>query len=399
MRLLPVSALLLTLSVTANCGFHYISSLDIKARASDGLRLISVSDDARPSWKTETELMELKRSHTAFVDVTDVYHVWRKLPSPGPARSNGRTSSQKPSRKYPKPLHQDELSPILDSISIEDMRNNLETLTSFTNRWYLSASGLEASQWIFERATEIVNERGRDDVTVSKFNHTDFPQPSIITRIHGQGDGPVTIVGCHLDSVNVDNPLNGTSPGADDDGSGVVNLLEALRALLAADFKPATPVEFHWYAAEEAGLRGSAQIATYYKVKEVEVQGMMQLDMTGYFKPGSDRVVALVPDFVDQDLNEFVKSLVTEYNSIPWVDEEPCKYGCSDHYSWHRVGYPVVYPFEAITGDHNPEMHTTKDSTDLDGFSWDHSQEFVKLAIAFVFELSAESIHKAKATT
>jgi bacterial leucyl aminopeptidase len=170
---------------------------------------------------------------------------------------------------------------------------------------------------------QIVAEQDREDITVSKFNHTDFPQPSIIARIHGEHDGPVTIVGCHLDSVNIDNPLNGTSPGADDDGSGVVNLLEALRVLLAADFKPATPVEFHWYAAEEAGLRGSAQIATYYKVKEVEVKGMMQLDMTGYFKPGSERVIALVPDFVDEGLNNFVKSLVSEYNSVPWADEEP----------------------------------------------------------------------------
>ena len=65
-----------------------------------------------------------------------------------------------------------------------------------------------------------------------------------------------------------------------------------------------------------------------------------------------------------------------------------CKYGCSDHYSWHRVGYPAVFPFEAVTGDYNPEMHTTKDTTELDGFSWEHSLEFVKLAIAFVYELS-----------
>ena len=67
MKFLPVSGLLLALAATANCSFHYISSLDIKARASDGLRLISVSEDARPTWKTEAELMDLKRSHTAFV--------------------------------------------------------------------------------------------------------------------------------------------------------------------------------------------------------------------------------------------------------------------------------------------------------------------------------------------
>lgn len=36
------------------------------------------------------------------------------------------------------------------------------------------------------------------------------------------------------------------APGADDDGSGTVTILEAYRALLASDFKPSRPLEFHW---------------------------------------------------------------------------------------------------------------------------------------------------------
>ena len=38
--------------------------------------------------------------------------------------------------------------------------------------------------------------------------------------------------------------------GADDDGSGSMGILEAYRALLAADFRPKRTIEFHWYAAE-----------------------------------------------------------------------------------------------------------------------------------------------------
>lgn len=40
------------------------------------------------------------------------------------------------------------------------------------------------------------------------------------------------------------------APGADDDGSGSVTILESYRALVAADFHPVRPVEFHWYSAE-----------------------------------------------------------------------------------------------------------------------------------------------------
>lgn len=44
------------------------------------------------------------------------------------------------------------------------------------------------------------------------------------------------------------------SSGADDDGSGSVTILESYRALLASDFRPVRPVEFHWYSAEVCRL-------------------------------------------------------------------------------------------------------------------------------------------------
>jgi leucyl aminopeptidase len=91
----------------------------------------------------------------------------------------------------------------------------------------------------------------------------------------------VTIVGAHLDSINRDSPPTGRASGADDDGTGVVNLIEAFRALIAAEFRPSTPVEFHWYAAEEVGRLGSQAIATYYKNSGIAVKAFMELDMSG----------------------------------------------------------------------------------------------------------------------
>ena len=83
-----------------------------------------------------------------------------------------------------------------------------------------------------------------------------------------------------MDSINLRSPTSGRAPGADDDGSGSVNLIEIFRALLASGFKPTTPVEFHWYAGEEAGLLGSQDIAASYASQGVQVKAMMELDMT-----------------------------------------------------------------------------------------------------------------------
>jgi len=105
--------------------------------------------------------------------------------------------------------------------------------------------------------------------------------PSVIATFKGtDATAPRTILGAHLDSINGSNPTSGKAPGADDDGSGVVNLMEAFRALATSGFKPVSTVEFHFYAGEEAGLLGSNAIATAYKNARTQVKAYMNLDMT-----------------------------------------------------------------------------------------------------------------------
>ena len=40
--------------------------------------------------------------------------------------------------------------------------------------------------------------------------------------------------------------------------------MEIFRALVTSTFKPTTPIEFHFYSGEEAGLIGSQAIALHY---------------------------------------------------------------------------------------------------------------------------------------
>lgn len=44
-----------------------------------------------------------------------------------------------------------------------------------------------------------------------------------------------------------------STPGADDDGSGTMSILEAYRGLISAGFLPKRTVEFHFYSAEVGG--------------------------------------------------------------------------------------------------------------------------------------------------
>ena len=58
-------------------------------------------------------------------------------------------------------------------------------------------------------------------------------------------------------------------------------------------------------------------------------------------------------DYVNANLTEFTRELVETYSNLPWVDTA-CGYGCSDHASWHKMGYRATMPAEAKFRDSNP---------------------------------------------
>ena len=115
-------------------------------------------------------------------------------------------------------------------------------------------------------------------ISLEYFTHP-FPQSSIIARFEPKVRNfsqPLTIIGAHQDSANYLFPLL-PAPGADDDCSGTVSILEAFRVLAESGFTPKDgPVEFHWYAAEEGGLLGSQYIARYKKEQGVRIGAMME---------------------------------------------------------------------------------------------------------------------------
>ncbi|KXN92417.1 Leucine aminopeptidase 1 [Leucoagaricus sp. SymC.cos] len=357
-----------------------ISHDEIAENSVKGLHLLQLSSDGEPVWKTDEEELELKRKGINFFDVTETYELELELQREKP---NGGASTM---ATFPAPSHQSEVTPLLSKLSTANMQSYLSSLTAFNNRYYKAQSGADASAWILSTVKSIIS--GRSDITASAFTHS-WVQPSTIVKIAGtSASSPVTILGAHMDSINLSNPTSGRAPGADDDGTGTVNLIEALHVLVSSGFKPSTPLEFHWYSGEEAGLLGSNAIATSYKNAGVKVKAFMELDMSGYFKPGSKEVMALEADYIDSGLNNFLKQLITEYSRIPWTMDIPCGYACSDHASWYKQGYPSSFPYEAVTGDDDPNVHSSGDTTSVSGFSWAHSLEFAKIAVAFAYEMT-----------
>uniref|UniRef100_A0A1D1XTY5 Leucine aminopeptidase 1 n=1 Tax=Anthurium amnicola TaxID=1678845 RepID=A0A1D1XTY5_9ARAE len=341
----------------------------------ESLRLIQTSEDKSPVWMTENEIMELKRSDINFMDVTDYLEL-------------GTYYKPASKREYPvNPSYSEEVQPFLGNLTTEYMKNNLKEFTSFTNRYYRSPHGLRSSNWLFEQISNLIKEEGDESIlSVQKFSHS-WDQNSIVARFEGSDSSKsneVVIVGAHQDSINMWFPKYGRAPGADDDGSGTVTILEAFRVLVSGGFKPQRPVEFHWYSAEEAGLLGSQAISLEYEKQGREVIGMIQNDMTGYVGKSAEHF-GVINDYVDPGLTSFVTKLVDNYSDLSYRLTK-CGYACSDHASWYKAGFPSAFVIEGDFSDSNPYIHSPNDV--IDHLSFDHMLQFSKLSVSFAVELS-----------
>jgi bacterial leucyl aminopeptidase len=280
--------------------------------------------------------------------------------------------------------------PILEQMHESNIAQTIGEMAAFVNRYYTTAAGSEAANWLAQKWAGIA--AGRGDISVTRFAHSGYPQASVIASIAGSDNADeVVVIGGHLDSIAMGGVGENTrAPGADDDASGIASMTEALRAMVASGYKPRRTIRFIGYAAEEVGLRGSQAIAKEYKANKVNVVGVMQLDMTNYKGSASD--IYIYTDYTDSLQNEFLANLIGAYLPGVAVGYDKCRYGCSDHVSWTAQGYPASLPFEAAFRQDNPTIHSARDTYANSGNQAAHALKFARLAAAYAVELGGDGM-------
>lgn len=278
------------------------------------------------------------------------------------------------------------------------------------DRYGQSNWGRKSSEWLLGQVRDTIKEAGAEDyVRAEHFKHP-WGQNSIIATIPGKTNSTV-VIGAHQDSINLWLPSVLAAPGADDDGSGTVTILEAFRVLLQSEDilkgKHKNTLEFHWYSAEEGGLLGSQAIFSSYEKQGRDVKAMLQQDMTGFvtrtLEAGHVESVGVIVDFVDPNLTEFIKKVIVEvcwflqcpfltsadssrqYCDIPFV-ETKCGYACSDHASASKAGYPSAFVIESAFEYSDNHIHTTDDL--IKYLSFDHMLQHARMTLAFGYELA-----------
>jgi Zn-dependent M28 family amino/carboxypeptidase len=198
---------------------------------------------------------------------------------------------------------------------------------------------------------------------------------NIIGHQGAQRGGSLIILGAHFDSVQ------GT-PGADDNASGVVVLLEAARLLARAGV--GSQVLFCAFNLEELNMIGSGYFAKKLKSAGAKVDAMISLEMVGYTdsRPGSQKypfgLKAFYPDRGDfigvignwnsaSLLRRFarqmrqVRGLPVETLSVPGNGGLIPAVRLSDHSPFWDAGYPALMITDT-SFFRNPHYHGATDT-------------------------------------
>lgn len=279
--------------------------------------------------------------------------------------------------KYQAPVRQ-----LIQKINRENMSSALFELTDLPDRNANTLSGKYAAKWIIKRLTDYVSKTTADraDIfTIATVSPT--KQPSIILRIGKQAEQPAVVLGAHFDTLK---KIHHNQPGANDNASGAITLLETARILLASDLDFNKAIYLIWYGGREEGMLGSQSVVTHFNNEKIVVDAVLELDQTGYRKK-LETGIGLSDDFTDAALTAFVADLAAAYVKIP-VGAVHCGYACSDHAIWYQNGNRVAYPLSTMNDEGSPYSHTAQDT--VENLSLDLMSDFVKLSLAFIVELA-----------
>ncbi len=96
------------------------------------------------------------------------------------------------------------------------------------------------------------------------------PSGNLVVHIPGKNHEKPMLFSAHIDSPN--------SPGALDNGSGSVILLEIASVLNELEMQPENDLYLAWYGSEEVGLYGSAYFTTTHSDLLGKLQANIQID-------------------------------------------------------------------------------------------------------------------------
>ncbi|WP_157935772.1 M28 family metallopeptidase [Tsuneonella flava] len=252
-----------------------------------------------------------------------------------------------------------EIADAVGAISADELRLQVERLAAIHSRHSAEAGYLEALD-----ICETILEGAGCELERQEFPLGDTRSWNLVARRRGAAANPkLYVIGAHLDSVNHEGGDGARAPGADDNATGSVTVMQAAVALSSfAELKH--DVCLVLFGGEEQGLHGSRHFVELLDGADRDrLSGVVNIDMAGSRNMQELTVLlegAPLSQTVIDDLADMAKTyteLETQVSLSPYA---------SDHVPFIDKGIPAVLTIEGADGAY-PHEHTARDiSSNLD---------------------------------
>jgi Iap family predicted aminopeptidase len=171
---------------------------------------------------------------------------------------------------------------------------------------------------------------------------------NVMGELPGEQAGPWLTASAHLDSHDI-------APGANDNASGVVSVLEAAR-VLALDGPLPLPVRFIFFTGEELGLLGAYRYTAVHQTELADIRFVLNLDVVG----GPGKLAAFLQGWPDL-LSRF-QAQARAINPESMVADRLVPY--SDHFPFVLRGVPAAMVATWGSSGGRGWGHTAADTVD-----------------------------------
>ena len=286
---------------------------------------------------------------------------------------------------------------LMDMVSIDSLTATIEHLSSYHTRRYDSRFIYDVQDWLVNRY-EILN---LDTVYLHNFQLHGLGITETADNVIAIQRGTLypdeyVVCGAHYDSYAYDgyDPDTITSPGADDNATGVAGIWETARLL--SQYKFDRSIIYCNFNAEECGLLGSAAFAKDCAEQRIDIVGYFNMDMNGYLEEGSDIHVHLLYTTRDSIIADFFYNFCEVYYPEMPIRQAWMEHGDSDYSSFNRNGYAALHPFEDVHAS-SPFIHSRLDVMGLSVNNMEQSKRFAELnlgAVAILAGLNTSSVEE-----
>jgi hypothetical protein len=272
----------------------------------------------------------------------------------------------------------DDITKIISAVSESTITSYIQGMQDFGTRYCTNANRDSVFRWVRQRFLDA----GVTDVAFDSFQYGGTWQKNVIATIPGTVNPTAEIiVGGHLDSYS-SNLLQ--APGADDNASGTTAALEMARVLIQENYQPNVTLRFIGFAAEEVGLRGSADYALKARQQNRDIKVMMNYDMIGYRNQSQpDRDFYIVWYTGSETFSNLHAVMATTYTTLTPVFTTSYR-SSSDSWSFYQQSYKTVF---CIERDFSPYYHSPNDL--IQYLDIPYSKEIIQAGLAMVLTLDS----------